>query len=89
MRVDTAPRGAHPKRGVVWSTGPIRSVCPHGDSRAPQVSNAALLEGEDWASYGIELDELPMVPERILEAIDRRGGADATPRERRAEVPRT
>lgn len=36
--------------------GPIRSVCPHGDSRVPGVSNAELLRGEDWASYGIEFD---------------------------------
>ena len=36
--------------------GPIRSVCPHGDSRLPSVSNAALLRGEDCSAYGIEFD---------------------------------
>jgi hypothetical protein len=36
--------------------GPVRSVCPHGDTRAPGVRNASLLEGEDCLSYGIEFD---------------------------------
>jgi CO/xanthine dehydrogenase Mo-binding subunit len=57
-----------------------------GETALPPVPPAI---GNALASHGIELDELPMVPERILEAIDRRGGADATPRDRRAEVPRT
>jgi hypothetical protein len=36
--------------------GPIRSVCPHGDSRVPGVENADLLLGQDWPSFGIEAD---------------------------------
>jgi hypothetical protein len=36
--------------------GPIRSVCPHGDSRVPGVRNALLLKGQDWARYGVEHD---------------------------------
>lgn len=36
--------------------GPIRSVCPHGDSRIPAVSNAVLLRGEDVAAYDIDFD---------------------------------
>jgi len=36
--------------------GPIRSVCPHGDSRAPDVSNADLMRGCDPAEFGIEFD---------------------------------
>lgn len=36
--------------------GPIRSVCPHGDSRLPEVRNATLLRGQDCAPYGIEFD---------------------------------
>lgn len=36
--------------------GPVRSVCPHGDTRAPGVRNASLLEDEDCRAYGIEFD---------------------------------
>jgi len=36
--------------------GPIRSVCPHGDSRAPRVSNAELMRGCDPSEFGIEFD---------------------------------
>jgi hypothetical protein len=36
--------------------GPIRSVSPHGDSRAPRTSNAELLRGQDPAEYGVEFD---------------------------------
>jgi hypothetical protein len=36
--------------------GPLRSVCPHGDSRVPGVSNQILLLGEDWRTYGIAYD---------------------------------
>lgn len=36
--------------------GPIRSVSPHGDSRAPGTSNAELLRGQDPAEYGVEFD---------------------------------
>lgn len=36
--------------------GPIRSVAPHGDSRVPEVSNAALLHGQDAGALGVEFD---------------------------------
>ena len=36
--------------------GPIRSVCPHGDSRAPGVSNAELMRGCDPSELGVEFD---------------------------------
>jgi hypothetical protein len=36
--------------------GPMQSVCPHGDSRVPGVSNADLLLDEDLSSYGVEFD---------------------------------
>lgn len=36
--------------------GPIVSVCPHGDSRVPGVSNAVLLKDEDCSVYGIRFD---------------------------------
>jgi hypothetical protein len=36
--------------------GPIRSVCPHGDTRVPKVRNAVLLEGRDTREYGVEFD---------------------------------
>jgi hypothetical protein len=36
--------------------GPIRSVCPHGDSRIPQARNARLMRGLDPAWFGVEFD---------------------------------
>lgn len=36
--------------------GPIRSVCPHGDSRVPGVNNGMLLRDADLSSYGVEFD---------------------------------
>ncbi len=36
--------------------GPIRSVCPHGDSRVPLARNASLTKGRDPAEFGVELD---------------------------------
>lgn len=36
--------------------GPIRSVCPHGDSRVPGVNNGALLRDATFADYGIAFD---------------------------------
>jgi hypothetical protein len=36
--------------------GPVRSACPHGDTRVPGVHNGALLLGEDWSSYGLQWD---------------------------------
>jgi hypothetical protein len=36
--------------------GPLRSVCPHGDSRIPLARNATLLRGCEPAELGVELD---------------------------------
>ena len=36
--------------------GPLRTVCPHGDSRVPGVSNQVLLEDQRVTEYGVELD---------------------------------
>jgi hypothetical protein len=36
--------------------GPIRSICPHGDSRAPLARNARLARGRQAARLGVELD---------------------------------
>lgn len=36
--------------------GPIRSVCPHGDSRAPLARNVSLLAGHDVAEFGVDFD---------------------------------
>jgi hypothetical protein len=36
--------------------GPIRSVCPHGDSRAPLARNASLMRGSDASEFGVEFD---------------------------------
>jgi hypothetical protein len=33
--------------------GPVRSTCPHGDTRMPGVHNGVLLQGEDLAAYGV------------------------------------
>jgi hypothetical protein len=36
--------------------GPIRSICPHGDSRVPGIHNGVLLRGEEIADYGAHFD---------------------------------
>lgn len=36
--------------------GSIRSVCPHGDSAMPWVSNATLLRDQDATDYGVSFD---------------------------------
>ncbi len=36
--------------------GPIRSVCPHGDSRAPLARNAGLMKGREPREFGVEFD---------------------------------
>jgi hypothetical protein len=33
--------------------GPVRSACPHGDTRIPGVHNGVLLRGEDLSTYGL------------------------------------
>lgn len=43
-------------RAFVTAHGPIRSVCPHGDSRLPQARNATLLRDQDPRDYGVEFD---------------------------------
>jgi 2-polyprenyl-3-methyl-5-hydroxy-6-metoxy-1,4-benzoquinol methylase len=46
--------------------GPIRSVCPHGDSRAPGISNQILLKGVDPQGFGIEFDAHEALRKRDL-----------------------
>jgi hypothetical protein len=36
--------------------GPVRSACAHGDTRVPDVNNAALLRDVQLSEYGIEYD---------------------------------
>lgn len=36
--------------------GPIRSICPHGDSRVPLARNADLVRRSDPAVFGVEFD---------------------------------
>jgi hypothetical protein len=36
--------------------GPIHSVCPHGDSAIPWISNAGLLRGQEPSAYGVAFD---------------------------------
>jgi hypothetical protein len=36
--------------------GPIRSICPHGDSRVPLARNASLVQGCDLPELGVEFD---------------------------------
>jgi hypothetical protein len=36
--------------------GPIRSTCPHGDTRMPGVHNGVLLQGEEPSDYGVRWD---------------------------------
>jgi CO/xanthine dehydrogenase Mo-binding subunit len=47
-----------------------------GETALPPVPAAI---GNAFASLGIELYDLPMTPERVLEAIDRRTAASAQP----------
>jgi hypothetical protein len=43
---------------LAWSIlfGPARSACAHGDTRVPDVNNAALLRDVDLSQYGLEFD---------------------------------
>ena len=36
--------------------GPLRSICPHGDSRLGMARNASLVQGRDPAEFGAEFD---------------------------------
>ena len=46
---------------------------------APALPPVPAAIGNAFASLGIELYDLPMTPERVLEAIDRRAAASAEP----------
>ncbi len=46
---------------------PVRSACPHGDTRVPGVHNGALLLGEEWAEYGLEWDANAAMREHPLD----------------------
>jgi SAM-dependent methyltransferase len=46
--------------------GPIRSVCPHGDSRLPGVSNQSLLRGVDTTGWDIAFDGNDAMRRRAL-----------------------
>lgn len=36
--------------------GAVRSICPHGDTRVPELRNATLLQGQDAERFGVEFD---------------------------------
>jgi len=57
--------------------GPIRSICPHGDTRAPGVHNHLLLRDQEPASFGVAFDGNEVMRGRPLGAwlTDRRGGS--------------
>jgi hypothetical protein len=43
-------------RAFVECHGPIRSICPHGDTRLPGVTNAILVRGTDPQELGVRWD---------------------------------
>jgi 2-polyprenyl-3-methyl-5-hydroxy-6-metoxy-1,4-benzoquinol methylase len=47
--------------------GPIRSICPHGDSRVPDVTNQVLLKRMDPHTFGIEFDGNDALRKRRLD----------------------
>jgi len=47
--------------------GPVRSACPHGDTRMPGVHNGLLLLGEDWSAYGLDWDANAAMREHFLD----------------------
>ncbi len=47
--------------------GPIRSACPHGDTRMPGVHNGVLLMDQDWAAYGLCWDANAAMREHPLD----------------------
>lgn len=47
--------------------GPVRSACPHGDTRVPGVHNGVLLLGEEWSEYGLEWDANAAMREHPLD----------------------
>lgn len=65
--------------------GPINSICPHGDSRAPLARNAELVKGRGAASFGVEHDVNEAMRGRQLahwltDRISGEGGWAAGPR---------
>ncbi len=47
--------------------GPVRSACPHGDTRMPGVHNGLLLLDQEWAEYGLRWDANAAVRDRPLD----------------------
>jgi hypothetical protein len=47
--------------------GPVRSACPHGDTRMPGVHNGRLLLGQDWSAYGLQWDANAVMREHPLD----------------------
>ena len=47
--------------------GPLRSACPHGDTRVPGVHNGILLRGQDLDRYGIIWDSNDAVAARGID----------------------
>ncbi len=47
--------------------GPVRSACPHGDTRMPGVHNGMLLIDQEWADYGLRWDANAAVRDRWLD----------------------
>jgi hypothetical protein len=47
--------------------GPVRSACPHGDTRVPGVHNGVLLLGEEWSRYGLDWDANAAMREHPLD----------------------
>jgi hypothetical protein len=46
---------------------PVRSACPHGDTRVPGVHNGVLLLGEEWSEYGLQWDANAAMREHPLD----------------------
>lgn len=54
--------------------GPINSICPHGDSRVPQVRNQELVRDQDVARFGVQFDGNEVLRGAALRWLtDRRG----------------
>jgi hypothetical protein len=47
--------------------GPVRSACPHGDTRMPGVHNGLLLLDQQWSDYGLRWDANAAIRERPLD----------------------
>jgi hypothetical protein len=47
--------------------GPVRSACPHGDTRMPGVHNGLLLLDQDWSEYGLRWDANAAIRGRPLD----------------------